>query len=45
VTIYRDGEKWKSAEGDLLEFDTQVGSRYLILPGQATPESVRHAVP
>lgn len=45
LTIYRDGEKWKSVEGDLLTFETQATRRYLVLPAAATPESIRRTVP
>ena len=45
LTIYRNGKSFKTVEGELLTFDTQADTRYLLLPPGATPQSVRRAVP
>ena len=45
LTIHRDGESWKTVEGEVLTFDTKTGTRYLLLPSGVTPESIRRAVP
>jgi len=36
VTLYRNGERWKSMEGPLLTFDTARGDVLLVTPGKAS---------
>jgi hypothetical protein len=45
LTICRNGEPWKTVEGELVTFDTEAACRYLLLPPGGTPQSVRRAVP
>ena len=45
LTIYRNGEKWKDIQGELLTFDTDPTCRYLLVPKGAAPQSVRRTVP